>query len=172
MGAARHYGESRFHGRPFKVRIDFEVAEVLFGRGLFSLSVKRLQVGAGTQANLRDRAGYLRGVALAIGHGTGDRIDDDVLRAGIVLGAVGVWDVEDVAGEFDEGVLESSAGAEERPVAAAGELDPFEHAVETLEGAAGRGPQTVETFERFFGCVSRERRSGQPLGLDQIGKAP
>src|ERR1017187_4213851 len=57
LGAARHYGESRFHGRPFKVRIDFEVAEVLFGRGLFSLSVKRLQVGAGTQANLRDRAG-------------------------------------------------------------------------------------------------------------------
>ncbi len=59
------------------------------------------------------------------------------------------------------------AGAEERPVAAAGELDPFEHAVETLEGAAGRGPQAVETFERLFGCVSRERRSGQPLGLDR-----
>src|ERR1022692_4642040 len=114
LGAARHYGESRFHGRPFKVRIDFEVAEVLFGRGLFSLSVKRLQVGAGTQANLRDCAGWLRGVALGIGPGTGDRIDVDVLRAGIVLGAVGVWDVEDVAGEFDEGVLESSAGAEER----------------------------------------------------------
>ena len=119
--------------------------------GFLVFAVERLQVGAGAEANFRDGAGEFRGVALAVGDGAGDRIDDDVFRAGIVLGAVGVGDVEYVAGEFDEGVLESAAGAEKGPVAAAGELDAFEHAVEAFVGAAGRGPDAVERFESLFG---------------------
>ena len=126
LSAAGDDGESGFHGDPFELRIDFEVAEKFLGRSLLVLPIERLQVGAGAQANLGDGAGELRSVAFAVGDGAGYRIDDDVLRSGIVLGAVSVGDVENVAGELDERVLESAAGAEKGPVAAAGELNAFE----------------------------------------------
>ena len=104
----------------------------------------------------RDRAGQFRSIALAVGDGAGYGIDDDVFRSGIVLGAVGVGDVEYIAREFDDGVLESAASAEEGPVAAAGELNAFEHAVETLIRAAGRGPEAVERLEFLLGVSVRE----------------
>ena len=166
FGAAGNYGEAGFHGGPFIFGIDFEVAEELFGRSLLVFSVERLQVRARAQANFRNRARELRGIALAVGDGARHGINDDVLRAGIILGAVGVFDVENVAGEFEESILESATGAEEGPIAAARELDAFEHAVETLVGAAGRGPQAVETLQRLFGGGGGERRRRQPLGFD------
>src|SRR6266496_2343401 len=49
LGAASNYRESGFHRSPFEVRIDFEVAEELLGRGLLILPIKRLQIGAGAQ---------------------------------------------------------------------------------------------------------------------------
>ena len=150
MRTAGDHGETGFHGGPFIFGIDFEVAEEFFGDDFFSLAIKRLQVGARAQANLGDFAGEFRGVTFAAGHGAGYGIDDDVFGCGIVLGGVGVFNAEDVAGELDEGVLKASAGAEIRPVAAAGELDAFEHAVETLVGTARRGPEAVEAFEKFF----------------------
>src|ERR1700730_3502445 len=103
---------------------------------------------------------------LAIGHGAGDRIDNDVFRSGIVLGGVSVSDADDVAGELDEGILESAAGGEQRPVAAAGELDALEHAIKALVRAAGRGPQGVETFKNFISVEGGERGGGQPLGFN------
>src|SRR6202040_4283751 len=115
---SRDHRKSRFHCCPFELGIDFEVAEELLGRRLFVLAVERLQVGTRTQANLRDRARQLGGIALAIGHGARYRIDDDVLRSGIVLGTVRICDVEDIACKFDEGVLKPSAGAEKWPIAA------------------------------------------------------
>src|ERR1700724_3552693 len=116
LSATRDHGKSRLHRRPFKIRIDFKVAEKLFGGGLLVFAVKRLQVGAGTQANVGDRSGELGSLVFAVWNGAGYRIDDNVLRPGIVLGAVGVLNVEYVAGELDKGVLESAAGSEERPV--------------------------------------------------------
>ena len=72
--------------------------------------------------------------------------------AGIVFGGVGVSDVEDVAGEFDEGVLESAAGAEEWPVAHASELDAHQHAFKTLVGTAGRSQETVKGLQLLLGA--------------------
>ena len=55
-----------------------------------------------------------------------------------------------VAGEFDQSVLETEArSAEKGPVAPAGELDAFEHAGEALEGTAGGGPKSIERFYKF-----------------------
>ena len=68
----------------------------------------------------------------------------------MVFGAVGIGDAEKVAGKFDQGVLKSGTSAEEGPVAAAGKLDTLKHAVETLEGTSGGGPQPVEGFQRLF----------------------
>ena len=90
LRAARDDGKSGFHRGPFEVGIDFKVAEEFFGHGFFVFPVERLQVRAGAQANLRDRARKLGSVALAVRDGAGDGIDDDVLRSGIVFGAVGV----------------------------------------------------------------------------------
>src|SRR6202035_1942433 len=115
----------------------FEVAEEFFGHDFFVFSIERLQVGAGAQADLRHLAGKLGSVAFAAFHGAGYGIDHDVLGSGIVFGGVGVGDAENVAGKLDQGVLKASAGTEKGPVAAAGGLDPFEHAVETLVGTAG-----------------------------------
>src|SRR5580765_2383515 len=83
LSTTGNHRESGFHGGPFEVGIDFEVAEELFGGGLLILAVERLQVGARTQANLRNDTGKLRRIALAVRNGTGNRIDDDVLGAGI-----------------------------------------------------------------------------------------
>src|SRR5580704_11020038 len=112
FGATGDYWKSSFHGGPFEVRVDFEVAEEFFGRGLFVFAVKGLQIRAGTQANFWNLTGEFRRVALAVGNRTGHRINDDVFRARIVFRAVGIGNVEDVAGKFDKSILKSTAGAE------------------------------------------------------------
>src|SRR5579864_743060 len=165
LRAARDHRKPSFHGGPFEFRINLEVAEEFFGDGIFVLAVERLQVRARAETNLRNRARKFGGVAFAVGNGAGDRINEDVLRSGIVFGGVGVFDVEDVARELDEGILESATGAEERPVAAARELDAFEHSVETFVWAARRGPKAVEAFELLF-CLWRSKRGcRQPLAF-------
>ena len=166
LGTAGYDGESGFHGGPFEIGIDFEVAEEFFRDSFFVFAVVRLQIGAGAEANFRHGAGEFRGVSLAIGHRARDRVDDDVLGSGIVFGGVGVGDVEHVAGELNEGVLKSSAGAEEGPVAAAGELDALQHSVDTLVGAARRGPDAVEGLEGLLGVGFREGGGRQPLAFD------
>src|SRR4030088_630417 len=112
LRSASDHGESGFHGAPFVVRIDFEVAEELLGGSFFVLAIERLQVGAGTEPDFGNRTGKFGSVAFAVGHGTGYGIDDNIFRAGIVFSAVGVFDVENVARELDERVLESAAGSE------------------------------------------------------------
>ena len=164
--SAGYYREPGLHGCPFVLGIDFEVAEEFFGDYFFVFAVKRLQVRARAKADLWDFAGELGRVAFASGDGAGYGIDDDVFRSGIVFGGVGVLDAEDVAGEFDESVLEAAAGAEKRPVTAAGELDAFEHAVKTFVGTAGRGPESIETAEDFVGGRGGQGWGGYPLGLD------
>src|SRR5439155_27004222 len=55
VGTTSHHGESGFHRRPFVFRIDFKVAEELFGNDI--LSVERVQIRARSQTNFRNRAG-------------------------------------------------------------------------------------------------------------------
>src|SRR6266542_1049726 len=100
LGTARDDGKPSLHGGPFKVGIDFEVAEEFFGHRVFVFAVERLQVGTGAQTNLRDRSGKLRRAVLAVRYGTGNGINDDVLRSGIVFGAVGVGNVQYIAREL------------------------------------------------------------------------
>ena len=57
LRAAGYYREAGFHGGPFEVGIDFEVAKEFFGHDFFVFAVERLQVGAGTQSDLGDFAG-------------------------------------------------------------------------------------------------------------------
>ena len=47
----------------------------------------------------------------------------------------------------------------------AGELDTFQHAVETLEGAARRGPQPIEGIEHGGGSRFEQRRCRKPSRL-------
>src|SRR5271154_2674982 len=95
VGAARYYGEASFHGGPFVLGVDFEVAEELFGYDFFVLAVERLQVGAGAKADFGHLAGELWRIAFDASDGAGYRVDHDVLRSGVILGAVGVGDAED-----------------------------------------------------------------------------
>src|SRR5579862_1705357 len=166
VGSAGYDREASFHSGPFVLGIDFKVAEELLAHHLFVFSVKGLQVRAGAQANLRNHAGELGGVAFAVGNGACYGIDDDILGAGIIFGGVGIGDAEHIAGELDERVLESGASPEKRPVPSAGELDAFEHAVEAFEGTAGRGQKSVEPFEKSFGVWLGERGSWNPFGFD------
>src|SRR5580698_8539057 len=137
LWAAGRHGKARFHGGPFEVGIEFEVTEEFFSDRLFIFSVEGLQIRPRAQSNLRHRAGKFRSVALAVWNRAGYGIDDDVLRSGIVFGAVSVGDFQNIACEFDECILESGTGAEVGPIAAACEFDAFEHAIEALKGAAG-----------------------------------
>src|SRR5580693_2477909 len=166
LSAARDHGKTRFHSSPLELRIDFKIAEEFLGRRLLILAIERLQVRAGTQADLGDAARQFGSVAFAIRDGAGHGINHDVLGAGIVFGAVSVFDVQHVAQEFNESILESAAGTEERPIAAARKLNAFEHAVKTLIRAAGRGPQAVETLQLLLRTVPHERRRRDPLGYD------
>src|SRR5215469_11920895 len=150
LRTARYDGEPGLHRHPFEVRVDLEVAEEFFGHGLLILAVKRLQIGAGAQANFGNRAGELGSVALAAGNGAGHRVNHDVVRSRVVFSGVGVLDVEHVACEFDKGVLEPATGAEKRPVPPPRELDSLQHAVETFVRTAGRSPDAVEALELFF----------------------
>src|SRR5579864_6431657 len=164
LSAAGYDGESGFHGGPFVIRINFEVAEEFFGGGV--LHIERLEVGAWAQTDFGDQAGESGGVFLAVGDGACDGVDDDVLGAGIVLGAVGILDAEHVAGTLDESVLKASAGAEKRPVTAAGEFDSLEHAVEALVGTAGGGPDSVQAFEQVLGVRGENGWSRDPWGIE------
>ena len=163
LRAAGDYGKTGFHGAPFVVGIDFEVAEEFFGHDFLVFAVERLQVGPGTEANLWYFAGQLRCVTFAPGDGAGHGVDDDILRAGIVFGAVGIGDAENVAGKLDQGVLKTSACTEKRPIAVAGEFDASKHALETLVGTAGRSPEAVKAFEDFFCALGDERRRRYPF---------
>ena len=166
LRTARHDGESSFHGSPLKVGIDFEVAEELFGDDLFIFAVERLQILAGPQANLRHRAGKFGSIAFAIGNGARYGVDDDVLRSRVVLGALGVLDIEHVAGKLDECILKSAARADERPVPPPGKLDSLQHPIETLIGTSRRGPQAIKSFKNFFRFRGCERRRWHPRRFD------
>src|SRR4029077_8490365 len=152
IAAAGNDGKAGLHGTPFVFGIDFEVAEEFFGYDFFVFPIERLQVRAGAEANLRHFTRQLGRIAFAAGNGAGYGVDHDILRARIIFGGVGVGDAENVAGKLDQSVLKTSASAEKGPVAATGKLNPFQHAVETLVGTAGRRPETVKAFENFF-CV-------------------
>jgi hypothetical protein len=147
--------ESGFHRRPLKLRVNLEIAEEFFRYSLLVFAIKRLQIRPRAKANFRNRTRKFGRVALAIRNRTGHGVNDDVLRSGIIFCGIRVGDVEYVAGEFDEGVLKSAAGAKKRPIPATGELNAVEHPFETLVGTARRGPKTVETLQRFFSAFCR-----------------
>src|SRR6202163_85433 len=164
LRATCYHRESRFHGGPFVVGIDFEVAEELFGDRI--LRIVRLQVGTRPQANFRNRTGKLGRTLGAIGYGAGHRVDDDVFRTGIILGAVRILDSEHIADTFDQSILKAAAGAEEGPVTPAGEFNAFQHAIKTFIRTAWRRPNSVETLQFLFCARLQEARGCDPLAFD------
>ena len=162
-GASGYDRESGFHRGPFKFRIHFEVAEILFLDNLFPIVSS--QIRARTQTDFRDSSGELGCTIGAFGDGARYGIDDDVFRVGIFFGSAGIFHSENVACTLDERVLEASAGGEEGPVVHARELDAFQHAVETLVGTAGRGPKAVERFQSLGSAGREQRRRRQPNGF-------
>jgi len=149
---------------PFVVRIQFEIAEELFGNDI--ARIKSLQIRSWPNANLRHHPRKLRCVARAVRHRTCHWINNDVLRAGVVLSRVGVLDAENVARAFDYRVLEPSASSQKWPVPPPRELDTLQHAVNALVRAPRRGPKAVEGFECFISAGFCQRWRGQPLRLD------
>src|SRR6202007_1460596 len=97
--------------------------------------------------DLRANPGKLRRALFAVGQGTGNRVDDDVFGVWIFFGCGGVANANHIAGAFDERVLKSATGSEERAVVNTRELYSLEHAVKTFIRAAGRRPETVVGIE-------------------------
>src|SRR5271156_1645907 len=62
-----HDGKSGFHGSPFVVGIDFEIAEELLRGGV--LRIERLKVRSWPQADFGNRAGQFGRVFLTAGNG-------------------------------------------------------------------------------------------------------
>src|SRR5213594_4113196 len=165
LRATSNHWESRFHGRIFVLRIHFIVAEKFLFNGV--LHIERLQVRAGPEPNFGNDTREFWSGPIAVGHSTRDRINHDVLRAGIVFGGVGVLDPQYVARTLYQSVLKAASSGDERPVTAAGELNAFQHSLEALVGTAGRGPESIEAFENLLGFGFEERGSGNPAGFDR-----
>src|SRR5271154_3149259 len=161
LGTAGHDRESGFHGGPFVIWVDFEIAKELFGCRI--LPIERLQVRSWAQTDFGNHAGKLGSVFLALRDRACHRINDDVLRPGIVLGSVRIFDAYDVAGALDERVLKASAGAKERPVAAPRELDSLQHAIKALVGTARRGPDSIKAFQQLLSLRFENGRGRNPL---------
>jgi len=99
------------------------------------------------QVDLRHDAGELGRIWRTIGNGARDRIDNDVLCVGVFFSCSGIADAEDIAGIFNQRVLEAATGGKKRPVVHSRKLDAFEHAVEALVRTARRRPEAVEGIE-------------------------
>src|SRR5205814_3321748 len=108
LRSAGYDGEAGFHRSPFVIRIDFEITKEFLYDCVFH--IERLQVGTGPQPNLWNGAGKFGRTLSAIGNGARHRIDYDVLRSRIIFRCIRVFDAEDVASAFNQGVLEASAG--------------------------------------------------------------
>jgi hypothetical protein len=78
--------------------------------------------------------------------GAGEFGDDGGCGVGIGFFVVGFANVQDVAGVFDEGVLEAAAGAEEGNILFAGETNGGEGAVHIGVWAAGDAPEGAWIF--------------------------
>src|SRR5208337_660691 len=126
------------------------------------LSVIRSEKRPRTQPDLIDDSGEPGSIGNAVGNGAGHGIDDNVPGVRVFFGGCGVADAQHIARALDERVLEASAGGEEWPVVYAGELNTFEHAFETLVGAARRGKQAVKGIECGSGGRFEERRCWNP----------
>src|SRR5439155_12123421 len=107
-GDTRYDLKARFNRGPFKFRIHFEVAEILFLDNLFPVVASEIRARA--QANFRDSSRELGCTLGALWDGASDRINDDVFRVRVFFGCGGVLHAEHVAGALDERVLEASAG--------------------------------------------------------------
>src|ERR1700756_3367078 len=94
LRAACDHGKSSLHRRPFEVWINFEVAEEFFGYHFLPLAVVGLQVRSRAQTDLGNCSRKFWRVSLGVWNGAGHRVNDDVLRSGIILGGVGVGDVQ------------------------------------------------------------------------------
>src|SRR5581483_8070312 len=145
----------------FKLGIDLVVAEELLGYDV--LFVEGMQVGSRPQPNPGNGAGKLRGAGSAIGDGAGHRRDHNVLRTGVVFRGIGVLEAQHIARTLYQSVLKAASSAHERPVAAAGKLNPAQHAVETLVRTACSGPESIERLELAVYLGTGERPGGDPL---------
>jgi len=164
FSSAGYDGKSGFHGGPFVVGIDFEIAKKLLRGGV--LRVERLKVRSWPQADFGNRARQFGRVFLPVRNGAGHWVNNNIFGARIVLSRVRILDAQHIAGALDERVLKTSTSAEKRPVATAREFDPFQHAVETLVGTAGRGPDSVQAFQHFLGIRGENGGSCDPLRIE------
>ena len=165
LRAPSNHRESGFHSSKFVLWIDFIIAEKFLFNGVFH--IERVQVRAGPEPNLGNDTREFWSGRLAVGHNTRDRIDHDVVRAGIVFRGVGVLNPQYVARTLYQSVLKAPSSGDERPVAAPSELNAFQHSLEALVWTAGRGPESIEGFENLCGIGFEERGSGNPTGFDR-----
>lgn len=91
----------------------------------------------------------------------GETGDDEGVGGWIGFGVVGVRETGDIAGKFDQGVLETAAGAEEGAAGFAGEADGGEGAGFVFVGAGRDEPHGGERGEVARGVG--EIAGGDPL---------
>ena len=68
---------------------------------------------------------------------------------------------------FDQSILKTATGAEERPVPSAREFNALQHAIKTLVGAARRGPNPVEALQFLIRSGLLETRGSDPHAFDR-----
>src|SRR5439155_24641742 len=85
------------------------------------------------------------------------------------LGVVGVFESQDVADVFDNRMLKTATGAEERPARFTCQSNGPQRAVHAGIGTVGDAPDSVALLELFRSVIQRGSRS--PDGFDFKGKS-
>ena len=92
--------------------------------------------------------------------------DDGASRVGHGLSVFGVRPTQDVPGILNDGVLEATAGPEKGPIAPTGELNAFQHAIETFIGTAWRCPESVKALQFLLCFGSEDAWGSDPLRFE------
>src|SRR6266404_1759162 len=144
LRSPRNDGKSRLDHRPLEFRIHLVVTEKFLCDDVFL--VERMKIGSRTDANFWNWTGQLWLSRCAVGNGTCHGMDDNVLRSGIILCRIGVFNVHHISRTLYQSVLEAPSSADKGPVSATRKLNASQHSVETLVGTAGGGPEPVKIF--------------------------
>src|SRR6185437_8033481 len=140
-----HERKPRLDKRPLEICVHFKIAEKAFFHDVLAIEGMQIRTRANSQA--LDLSGELWRTGRAVRHFAIDGRDYDLSRTWGILSRICVGHADHVACDFDQCVLEASAGAKKWPVTAAGKLNPAQHSIEALIRAAGCSPEAIKGFQ-------------------------
>jgi hypothetical protein len=105
---------------------------------------------------------HFRSSGYALRKWAGHRRYHDILRLRSILGTIRIPQTKHIAGEFDQRVLEPSAGSQIGQVPPPGELDAAQHAARTPKRTSGRSPKSIEVSQEVLSIPAFQRFRGEP----------